>query len=171
MFTTLRVLKARVIYMLIKVRTLIMTTWQFDESAWKEEGSYNTDGEELLMCTHCKFGGQITGMHGSLGPERLIKMPNVTVHHGRELYWARPAQDTILQEKWLIHGLFIGTTTNACRGLTRGLATYDYFRDLLVKERLEIKRGPGTPRGPWRGSRGSWAKRGMIYFLYNSIHK
>lgn len=47
-----------------------------------EEGSYNTDGEELLMWTYSRCKGLITGMHGSLGPERLIKMANVTT----ELY-------------------------------------------------------------------------------------
>lgn len=60
---------------------------------------HNTDGEGILLWTHCRYRGLISGLHGSLGPERLIKMPNVTVHHSKELYWVRPAQDTVLQEK------------------------------------------------------------------------
>lgn len=79
------------------VRTLIMASWQFDESLRKEEGSYNTHGEELLMWTYCRYRGLVTGTHGSLGPG---------VNQNAKCYcapWQRailsPAQDTILHEK------------------------------------------------------------------------
>lgn len=47
------------------------------------------------MWAYCRSGGT----HSSLGPGRLVKMPNVTVHCHRELYCERPGQDTLLQEK------------------------------------------------------------------------
>ena len=44
--------------------------------------------------------------------------------------------------------------------------------DLPAKTSLIFsKRGPGTHRGPWRGSKGSPAKRGIINFHLNSIYK
>lgn len=122
-FQHLCVLKARVIYMLIKARTLIMASWQFDVSAWKEEGSYNIDGEELLMCTYCKYRGPIAGMH-----ERLIKMPNVTEHRGRELYWAHSAQDTILPD--------FSKNESSKNDFSTGLITYRHNNKCMQRSEL-----------------------------------